>query len=70
MDSRGSSAPVQVVVVPASEVGDVGSAAIVDGKEVGIVSSRGTLNALVRVKRGAEVGELWVRPDRFSESLL
>jgi len=70
MDSRGSSAPVQVVVAPASEVGDVGSVVIVDGKEVGVVTSRGTLNALVRVKRSAEVSELWVRPDRFAESLL
>jgi folate-binding protein YgfZ len=70
MDSRGSSAPVQLVVAPASEVGDVGSYVIVDGTEVGVVTSRGLERALVRVKRGAEVSEFWVRPDRFAESLL
>jgi hypothetical protein len=70
MDSRGSAAPVQLLVAPVSDVGDVGSMVIVDGKEIGVVTSRGTESALVRVKRGAEVSELWVRPDRFAESLL
>jgi folate-binding protein YgfZ len=70
MDSRGSSAPVQLVVAPVGEVGDVGSSVIVDGKEIGVVTSCGLARALVRVKRGAEVSEFWVRPDRFAESLL
>lgn len=70
MDSRGSSAPTQVLVVPSDDVDDVGSVVIVDGVEVGVVTSRGTSQALVRVKRRTEMGELWVRPDRFAETIL
>ncbi len=70
MDSRGSSAPTQVFVVPSDAVGDVGSVVIAGGVEVGVVTSRGTSQALVRVKRGAELSELWVRPDRFAETIL
>ena len=70
MDSRGSSAPTHLLVVPSGEVDEVGSVVIADGIEVGVVTSRGKSRALVRVKRGAEVSELWVRPDRFAETIL
>ena len=70
MDSRGSSAPKQLLVAHADEVGDVGSTVEFGGAEVGVVTSKGQSRALVRVKRGAEVSELWVRPDRFAETFL
>lgn len=56
MDSRGAGAPVQLRVVPRATLAP-GARVQVDGKDVGTVTSVGVDSALVRVARGADVGE-------------
>lgn len=56
MDSRGAGAPVQLRVVPRAQLVP-GARIEVDGKDVGTVTSVGVVSALVRVARGADIGE-------------
>lgn len=56
MDSRGAGAPVQLRVVPKGHLVP-GARIDIDGRDVGTVTSIGVESALVRVARGADVGE-------------
>lgn len=56
MDSRGAGAPVQLRVVPREHLVR-GARIVIDGRDVGTVTSVGVRCALARVARGADVGE-------------
>lgn len=56
MDSRGSQAPVQLRVFPREGLG-VGSRIEQDGRDVGTVTSVGTVRVIARVARGVTIGE-------------
>jgi folate-binding protein YgfZ len=59
MDSRGADAPKRVRIVPVEPGVEVGEAVLVDGAEVGRITSISPAGglALAMVKRGAEIGE-------------
>ena len=56
MDSRGAGAPVQLRVVPRAQLVP-GARIVVEGRDVGTVTSVGVDSALARVARGAGIGE-------------